>query len=67
MNSPAMSPLGRVSGELADDALDGAARRLAFHGSAHFPWLDQPDEFFLALDAWTAQHAYAPVSRRETV
>jgi proline iminopeptidase len=42
------------------------AHLVEFDDSAHFPWLDQPDEFFLALDAWLTQHAYAPVSRRET-
>jgi 3-oxoadipate enol-lactonase/4-carboxymuconolactone decarboxylase len=24
-------------------------------GSAHFPWYDQPAEFFTALDAWYAE------------
>jgi proline iminopeptidase len=30
--------------------------------SAHFPWLDQPHEFFTVLDAWFAEHAAAEVS-----
>jgi pimeloyl-ACP methyl ester carboxylesterase len=31
-------------------------------GSAHFPWYDQPAEFFTALDAWYAdQTARTPL------
>jgi pimeloyl-ACP methyl ester carboxylesterase len=30
------------------------SRRVELAGSAHFPWYDQPAEFFTALDAWYA-------------
>jgi pimeloyl-ACP methyl ester carboxylesterase len=51
-----------VVGQVGVDGADPAEHVAGAHlvelaGSAHFPWLDQPAEFFIAVKAWSAAQA----------